>query len=162
MNPAADAALINDRRQTLRKGARPSETGIANSLASLPLFSLCSRRELKLVAKLAKLRSVRTGTTLIVEGETDDTMFIIVSGRADVRRANRKLAQLRSGDVVGELAVLGKAPRNATVVTTSDCDVAVISRRDVFKLIEGAPGFSRKLLEALANRVRELDRHLVC
>ena len=66
-----------------------------------------------------------------------------------------------AGDVVGELAVLGKAPRNATVVTRTDADVAVIGRRELFRLIEDAPGFSRKLLEALANRVREMDRRAV-
>ena len=163
MSSDADAALIRDRRSTLSKSARPrSESTIAAALGNLSMFSLCSRRELKLVAKLAKIRTVRAGTTLIVEGEHDDTLYVIIAGGADVRRGNRKIAQLGSGSVVGELAVLGKAPRNATVVTRTDCDIAAIARRDVYKLIESAPGFSRKLLEALANRIRELDRQLVC
>jgi len=43
-------------------------------------------------------------------------------------------------------------------VTRSESEIAIIGRRDLFRLIDDAPGFSRKLLEALANRVRELDR----
>jgi CRP-like cAMP-binding protein len=62
---------------------------------------------------------------------------------------------------VGELGVLGRAPRNATVTATVDSEVAIISRRALNRLLTDAPGFARKLLEALAERVRELDRQLV-
>ena len=96
--------------------------------------------------------------TLLVEGDTGDSFIVLLSGKAEVRKGNRKIAELGSGDVVGELALLAKAPRNATVVTRSESEIAIIGRRDLFRLINDAPGFSRKLLEALANRVRELDR----
>jgi len=162
MSSDAHAAYARDRQHALRKDARRKDSELVAALGSLALFSLCSRRELKQVAKAARIRSVRAGTTIIVEGEHESSMFVIVTGGCDVRRANRKIATLGSGDVVGELAAFGKAPRSATVVTRTDCDIAVISKRDVYKLIEDAPGFSRKLLESLANRVRELDRQLVC
>ena len=159
------ADLARERIKDRRRAAGHSEGAVSSeltgALANASLFALCSKRELKLVAKLAKTRTVRAGTTLITEGEPGDSMFVVLSGTADVRKRNRKIAQLGSGDVVGELAVLAKAPRNATVVARTDCDVAVIGRREVFNLIEEAPGFSRKLFEALANRIRELDQHLV-
>ena len=83
--------------------------------------------------------------------------------RGTVRvEGRRKLADIGAGGVVGELAVLSKAPRNATVTITADAEVATISRRDVYRLLEDAPGFSRKLLEALSNRVRELDDSITC
>ena len=56
---------------------------------------------------------------------------------------------------------LSRGPRNATVTTTTDAAVAVIDRRGLYRLLEDAPGFSRKLLEALANRIRELDKKLL-
>ena len=58
--------------------------------------------------------------------------------------------------------MLGRAPRNATVTTSADSEVAIIGRRALNRLLADAPGFARKLIEALAERVRELDRHVVC
>jgi CRP-like cAMP-binding protein len=89
-------------------------------------------------------------------------MFVLLRGGATVRKGGRKIADIGPGEVVGELAVLAKAPRNATVTTTKDSEIATLGRRELFRLIDDAPGFSRKLFEALANRVRELDKKLVC
>jgi CRP-like cAMP-binding protein len=139
-----------------------AERGIAGALANVTLFSQCSKRELRLVAKLAKTKTVRESTSLTLEGEVGDTMFVILSGHASVHKGGRKLAELGPGDVVGELAILTKAPRNATVTTTTETTIATIGRRDVNRLIADAPGFARKLLEALAVRVRDLDRKIVC
>jgi CRP-like cAMP-binding protein len=147
-------------RRAAARSARP-EQGLEKVLAYVPLFSQCSKRELKLVAKLAKTRNVRTGTELLTEGEPGDSMYVILSGTASVVKGGRVLAELGAGDVVGELAVLSRMPRNATVRTTSDGDVAVIRRRDVYRLIEDTSGVARKLLEALADRVRELDETAV-
>jgi CRP/FNR family cyclic AMP-dependent transcriptional regulator len=158
-------SLTQERVRDRRRAAddeRVAERGIAGALANVVLFSQCSKRELRLVAKLAKTKSVRESTSLTLEGEDGDTMFVILTGHATVHKGGRKLAELGPGDVVGELAILSKAPRNATVTTTVDTDVATISRRDVHRLIADAPGFSRKLLESLALRVRELDRKIVC
>jgi CRP-like cAMP-binding protein len=164
-NPGADSELVKGRmreREAVARRRASREKGIAEALEGSPLFSLCSKRELRLVAKLAKAKELRPGTTLVTEGETGDSMFVILSGGANVHKGGRKIAELGSGDVVGELALLSKAPRNATVTTRTNAEVAVLGRRELFRLIEDAPGFSRKLLEALANRVRELDRKAYC
>jgi CRP-like cAMP-binding protein len=153
-------AKQTDRARAAGRGEKV-ESGVANALAYVTLFSLCSKRELKLVAKLAKTKKMNAGTTIVTEGETGETMFVLLSGRATVKKGGRKLAERGAGDVIGELAVLTKSPRNATVTLTSDAELATISRRDVYRLIEDAPGFARKLLEALANRVQELDRRAV-
>jgi CRP-like cAMP-binding protein len=133
---------------------------IESALANTSLFSQCSARELRLIARLAKTREVPEGTRLLVEGEVGDRMFVMLSGSATVQRGGRKIAALSSGDVIGELGVLSRSPRNATVVTTSDSEVAVIGQRSINRLLADAPGFARKLLEALSERVRELDRKL--
>lgn len=137
-------------------------SALESALANTSLFSQCSARELRLVAKVAKTRQVRAGTALLVEGEEGEEMFAFLSGSATVQRNGRKIASLGPGTVVGELGVLVRAPRNATVTTTSDCELAVLGRRAVIRLLADAPGFARKLLEALAERVRELDKQLVC
>ena len=133
---------------------------IESALANTSLFSQCSARELRLIARLAKTREVPQGTRLLVEGEVGDRMLALLSGSANVVRGGRKIATLSAGDVIGELGILSRAPRNATVITSSDSEVAVIGQRAMNRLLADAPGFARKLLEALADRVRELDRKL--
>jgi CRP/FNR family cyclic AMP-dependent transcriptional regulator len=78
-----------------------------------------------------------------------------------VSRAGRKLATVGPGAAFGELALLSKGPRTATVVALSDMEVAIITRRKLTRLLEAAPAFARKLLEALAGVVRESDKKLV-
>jgi CRP-like cAMP-binding protein len=133
---------------------------IESALANTSLFSQCSARELRLIARLAKTREVPSGTRLLVEGEVGDRMLVLLAGSATVQRGGRKIAALSAGDVIGELGVLSRSPRNATVVTTADSEVAVIGQRAINRLLADAPGFARKLLEALSDRVRELDRKL--
>ena len=165
VDPSAELQLATDRarsRQSAATNTNRLERSVADAIGEAGLFSLCTRKELKLVAKLAKTRAVREGTTLVTEGEKGDTMFVLLSGAATVHKGGRKIAEVGAGDVVGELAVLARAPRNATVKTTADSEVATIGRRELFRLIDDAPGFSRKLFEALANRVRDLDKRLVC
>jgi CRP-like cAMP-binding protein len=96
----------------------------------------------------------------MAEGEEGDTMYVIVSGIARVSRKGRKVAALGAGDAVGELAVLGRAVRNATVDAETDLQVAELSRRTLSKLVNDVPPFALKLLEAMATRVRELDSRL--
>lgn len=153
--------LSRDRMRDEQRRSQRAVSGVAAALQNCSLFSACSKRELRLIAKLAHLKQVKKGTTLLVEGETGDDMYVLLHGSAVVRRGGRKLATVGAGDSIGELAVLCKAPRNATVTTETDCEIAVVSRRHMQRMIEEAPGFSRKLLEALANRVRDLDRQLV-
>jgi CRP-like cAMP-binding protein len=165
VDPNAELQLATDRarsRQSAAGSANRQDRSVADALGEASLFSLCTKKELKLVAKLAKTREIREGTTLVTEGESGETMFVFLSGGATVHKAGRKIADIKSGEVVGELAVLARAPRNATVKTTADSEVATIGRRELFRLIEDAPGFSRKLFESLANRIRDLDKKLVC
>lgn len=135
-------------------------SAIESALANTSLFSQCSARELRLIARLAKTRKVPQGTRLLVEGEVGDQMLVMLSGSATVQRGGRRIATLAAGAVIGELGVLSRAPRNATVTTTADSEIAVIGQRAMNRLLADAPGFARKLLESLAERVRELDRKL--
>lgn len=156
MHPMVAEALSRDRS----RGSTAPVTGISGALANTRLFSLCSRKELRTVAKLAKIRNIPKGTRLMAEGDEGDTMYVIVSGIARVSRKGRKVAALGAGDAVGELALLGRAARNATVDAETDLQVAELSRRTLSKLINEVPPFAMKLLEAMATRVRELDSRL--
>jgi CRP/FNR family transcriptional regulator, cyclic AMP receptor protein len=126
-------------------------------LAQVPLFSALSRRELALVARRAEDVTVPVGKVLVSEGETGQQFFVIMSGEAKLSRRGRKIATLGPGDSFGELALLDKHPRNATAVAETPMELVVLGQREFAGLIDDVPGFARKLLSAMAGRLRTAD-----
>lgn len=137
---------------------RPSLSAtVDRHFASVPLFSGCSKRELKLLTKSATVEPRATGAALVTQGEIGTDAYVILQGTCRVVRNGRRVGSVAAGGVVGELSMLNGAPRNATVVAESALEVAILRRRDFLELLDHAPSISRKLLERLAARVQELD-----
>jgi len=126
-------------------------------LQAVPLFETCSRKDLQRLARHSEHVTVRAGKSLVTEGETGHEFFVIVSGTAKVLRHGRKIATVGPGDAFGELALLERAPRNATVVAETDMEVVVLAQREFGGIVDEVPGFARKLLAAMAKRLREAD-----
>ena len=134
---------------------------LKNSLKHLrysPLFSSCSSKDLERIAKAGDRVSLAKGTTLTKQGEAGKEAFIILSGKATVKRGGKKVATLSTGSVVGELSLLDHGPRTATVTCETECQVLVISRGNFLRVIDKVPALTHKLLGALAMRIRDLDR----
>jgi CRP/FNR family transcriptional regulator, cyclic AMP receptor protein len=112
-------------------------------------------------AKRAEEVHVPAGKALVTEGETGHEFFVILGGTARVTRHGRKLATLGVGASFGELALLEKAPRNATVVAETDMDLLVLGQREFAGIVDEVPGFARKMLAAMAKRLREADARSV-
>jgi CRP-like cAMP-binding protein len=128
-----------------------------NHLAQVPLFSALSKKELQLVARRAEDVRVDPGRILVSEGSTGSEFFVIIDGTATVSRHGRKVASLGPGDAFGELALLDKAPRNATVTAQTELELVVLGQREFGGLIDEVPGFARKLLAGMARRLRDSD-----
>jgi CRP-like cAMP-binding protein len=126
-------------------------------LRAVPLFAACSSRDLARVARHTEDVSVPEGKELVREGATGHEFFVIISGTAKVTRRGRKINELGPGDSFGELALLDRAPRNATVVAETPMELAVIGQREFAGIIDDVPGFGRKLLAGMAARLREAD-----
>ena len=126
------------------------------TLATVPLFAACSRKELQLVAKSADRVTYPPGTAVVTEGAAGSEFFVILDGRARVVRHGREVANLGPGGFFGDLALLDRAPRNASVIADSDLELARLGQR-AFDALLDHPGFSKKLLAGLARRLREQD-----
>jgi CRP/FNR family transcriptional regulator, cyclic AMP receptor protein len=122
-------------------------------LRGLPLFELCSKRELRRIAALAVEREVEAGTELIREGEPAGEFYVVVEGEVDVRRRGRRVAHLAAGSFVGEIALLSRSPRTATVVAATPLRVLTISGRDFVALLDSMPELWLKVARTLADRV---------
>lgn len=126
------------------------------TLATVPLFSACSKKDLQMVAKSAEHVSVPPGKVVVTEGAAGTEFFVIIDGRARVERHGRQVATLGPGAFFGDLALLDRAPRNASVIADSEMEVARIGQRAFDQLLD-RPGFSKKLLAGLARRLRQED-----
>jgi CRP/FNR family transcriptional regulator, cyclic AMP receptor protein len=122
-------------------------------LRGLPLFELCSKRDLRRIAALAIEREVDAGAELIHEGEPAGEFYVVVDGEVDVRRRGRKVARLGAGSFVGEIALLSRSPRTATVVAATPLRVLTISGRDFVALLDTMPELWLKVARTLADRV---------
>lgn len=124
-------------------------------LRTVPLFSQCSKKELTEVARLVTPVVVQPGSTFIREGDVARELMIIESGEATVRRKGRKLTTLGPGAVVGETAVVLERPRNASVTADTEVAMLVIDSRAFSTLLDDIPGFARKILHTVAQRLAD-------
>ena len=133
----------------------------ASDLKSIWLFSSCSGSELRKIRSSLDELVVPKGKVLVEEGRIGQEFFIIVDGTAAVTRNGRKVATLGPGSHFGELALLDRLPRNATVVSETEMDLLVLGQREFNGLLETTPSIARKLMAAMATRLREHDRKAV-
>ena len=127
-------------------------------LKKVPLFSGCSKSELRELAKTADELDVREGTVLTREGKSGREFFVLISGTARVTKKGRKVADLGPGDWLGEIALLTDSPRTATVTATSAVDLLVITDRRFRTVVETMPSIALKVLSSIGERLAR-DAH---
>jgi CRP-like cAMP-binding protein len=126
-------------------------------LARVPLFAGLSRSDLEKVARAANEITVEPGRALVSEGETGHEAFIVVEGTATISKGGSDVTEVGPGAVFGEMALIDRAPRNATVTAKTAMRVLVLGQREFTGLLDESPAFTRSILAALAHRVREKD-----
>jgi CRP-like cAMP-binding protein len=126
-------------------------------LSSIWLFSSCSAGELRKIRRSLDESTVPAGKVLCEEGAIGREFFIIVDGSVTVTRHGKKIATLQNGASFGELALLDRKPRSATVVAATETRLLVLAQRQFTGLLDDIPTLSRKLLAAMAERLREAD-----
>jgi CRP-like cAMP-binding protein len=140
--------------------ARRSGRGLsALQLRSIPALTSYSEEDLELLAYIASLKTFAAGETLMTEGSLGDACWLVVQGSVAVTRASQRapLATLGPGALVGQLALLDRAPRNATVTATTST-AALEVRADAFASLVRAssPVALRFQLQVALAGVRQL------
>ena len=135
-----------------------ARTNVTDHLAEVPLFAACSKKELALIARGTDEIALKDGHVLTTQDETSREAFVIVSGNVTVKRNGRKVAELGPGSMIGELGLLDRGPRTATVEAQGPVDVLVIGPREFSAILDDVPSITHKLLKSLATMVRDLDK----
>jgi CRP/FNR family cyclic AMP-dependent transcriptional regulator len=123
-------------------------------IKGVPLFSSCSKKELAAIAAQADELVVPEGKTLTKQGDRGREFMVIVDGSAEVRKNGRKVNTLGSGDFLGEIALISGGPRTATVTTTSESDLLVLTDRGFRQLTRQMPSIHASVLKALSERLQ--------
>jgi CRP-like cAMP-binding protein len=140
-----------------RQSKAPSATdarGWANVLADVPLFAGLSKRHLKKVAELGKLRRFHDGMPVVRRGEPGDTLYVVLDGTAIVHRPGLSGLPLGIGSFFGEIALLDGGARTATVTARGPVVCLAIPQSRFLKLLNNEPAIAVTLLRELADRLR--------
>lgn len=140
-------------------------TSQMNFLRNVPIFSELDEAELRKIAKLGVHKKYRKGSIILLEEETGSALFVIVSGKVKVVRADVDgreviLAILGESDFFGEMAILDGLARSASVVAITKAEVFMIHRNDFLRLLHDHPALSISLLKELTMRLRKADTQI--
>jgi CRP/FNR family cyclic AMP-dependent transcriptional regulator len=127
----------------------------ATRLKRIPVFSDLSDDALAKIAALAAEVSVPEGKELVREGDYSYDVLAIEEGTASVSRGGDVIADLGPGDVIGEMGVLERSQRNATVVATSSMLLVTLTSWDIRKLRRSTP----EVVEHLRSVVEARKEH---
>lgn len=147
--PAAD-------RRTADRGS-----SLRNELAHVPLFGDLDPASLHTLIRKVRVVSLEAGEVLFRQGDPAHSLYVVVDGAvvpiAEGER-RRKLAVLERGEFFGEIGLMTKQPRNATIEALVETRLLAIDRRLMWELIGRTPSVAQSLLRFLRRRL--IDRQI--
>jgi CRP/FNR family transcriptional regulator, cyclic AMP receptor protein len=138
---------------------------IARLLGRVSIFSGLTPDQLADLASVAVPRRWGAGEVIFREGDAGDTCYVIEAGCVRVTRNHSDgrtitLAELRSGDLFGELAMFDSEKRSATVEAAEETTAVALLAGDLRRLLLRHPDISIKLLSAFAERLKEANERI--
>jgi CRP-like cAMP-binding protein len=132
------------------------------SLRGIPLFSRVAQGDLEQIASHLIERRYPRNTTIVEEGLPGDYMYILRDGRVKVTKLSEDgrekiLDFLETGSFVGEMALLERGPRSASVKTLSPVRVLALSRTDFIALLRKSPDLALAVIQELSRRLRSVN-----
>ena len=122
--------------------------------ARVPLFSACSKAELRSIAQLGTEVGVADGTMVTEQGKPGFEFCLVMGGKARCLVDGTQVAVFGPGDYFGEMALIDRGPRHATVIADGPLQLLVLDAREFSSMLDDAPSISKKLLTSFAARER--------
>ena len=135
----------------VRKGDRAS---YVDDLRHIALFARMSNADLEEVAELGDPVDAEAGALLMDQGDVGLECFLVLEGEAGVMVAGEHVATIGPGSVVGEMALIGHKPRNASVVAQSPMRLLAFNIAAFKRLLEDMPVARDYIYQLLQERAR--------
>jgi CRP-like cAMP-binding protein len=118
------------------------------------------------VAKLfskGTTRNVKKGEVLFYQGTTGSSMFVVLEGKLRLYKDKKKIASLRTGELIGEMALINHEPRSATVIAAEDSDLFELTENSFQRLMtkRASVQILLNIIETLSQRLKQDNEHLV-
>jgi CRP/FNR family cyclic AMP-dependent transcriptional regulator len=135
------------------------------TLKAVPFFTRLNDRELDVVRSVATEKTYPKNAVVLTEGEMGDSLYMIQSGKVKVFIGDEDgreiiLKILGPGDFFGEMSMIDKQPRSASVTTIEASMFLVLAHAGFERCVEEAPRIGTMVMQILAQRVREADRKI--
>jgi len=143
-----------------------ASTDALATLRGIPLFSRVAQGDLEQIASHLIERRYPRNTTIVEEGLPGDYMYILRDGRVKVTKLSEDgrekiLDFLETGSFVGEMALLERGPRSASVKTLSPVRVLALSRTDFIALLRKSPDLALAVIQELSRRLRSVNERTI-
>ena len=126
-------------------------------LNDISIFQDIKFEELELLAQSSKLKEYAPKVYIIEQGGVVDTLFIIMSGKANVHKDSKKIKTLTDKDYFGEIAILGDTKRTVSVKTVTKLKALTISKRDFQKFLDENPKTHNKLMKNIIQKLLDIQ-----
>jgi len=130
----------------------------AELLKKVPMFSNLSNRHLNEIARYADQLSVKAGKVLAEQGDLGWEFVFILEGKARVEKNGKVINRLSSGDFFGEISLIDRGPRTATVVTETDMTLLIVNSKSFDHLLDTVTGLQKKILISLCQYLRRAEK----
>jgi NNP family nitrate/nitrite transporter-like MFS transporter len=130
-------------------------------LSSVPFFAEMKPEAIKSLARLGNIEPFPSGHLIFEEGSQGDSFYVILQGNVSIQKQKDnhqriEVAQLNAGEFFGEMALIDRQSRSASVVTQSNCEVFVLHRKDFFNMLSRSPHMVADVLLSFSVRMRGL------
>lgn len=133
---------------------------LVERLKTVPLFSGCSTRELASLSRFLKVVNFPAGRAIVKQGDTGIGLHVLLEGETRVVVGDRTRQRLGPGEFFGEVSLLDRDPRTATVVAETPVRTLYLSVWNFRAALKEEPSMAVKMLEELARRIRTANLSL--
>jgi CRP/FNR family transcriptional regulator, cyclic AMP receptor protein len=105
----------------------------------------------------APVRDFKAGEVIFNQGDAARDLFIVQSGKVEIRLGNRLLETIEANNIFGEMALIDQAPRSATAVAGTDVKLVPVGEKQFLFLVSRTPYFSLNVMRTLARRLRAMN-----
>jgi CRP-like cAMP-binding protein len=131
------------------------DQSVLDALRRLPIFANVHERDVTRVAAIGEPVDAEPGAILMDQGDVGTECFFVIDGSAGVYSGGQHIAAITAGSIVGEMALVGHKPRNASVVAETPMQLLAFNIAAFKKLLEEMPGTRDVVMRVLEARAAE-------